>query len=142
MSLKAWADSARRDKYNQDAAHQCAIDTLQSLLDGTINSDTAAGTISSLYEPLIKPLCPKVSPVATLWAIFCDAVRALGGNQELAARLIDLLDSISSLPDVRNEYGNAITPSWGRAVYWRDLPEFAVMFREYGIGKSSINGVT
>ena len=56
--------------------------------------------------------------------------------------MIDLLNSISQLPDVTDEDGNAITPEWKSAgVYWRDLPELAMMFREYGIGKSSICGV-
>jgi hypothetical protein len=47
---------------------------------------------------------------------------------------------IKELPDVTDMYGNAITPrDWSSAgVYWRDLPEFALMFREYAIGNSSV----
>lgn len=138
MSVETWAIEARQDKWRQVFKHQRAIDTVQGLLEGNITSDTAAGIISSLYEPSIK-LGPNPSPVATLWVILCDAVRVLGGNQELGGRLIDLLNSISQLPDVTNKHGNVITPAWNSAgVYWRDLPELTIMFREYGIGKSSI----
>lgn len=142
MSVESWANAVRQAKWRQNFEHQCAIDTIQELLNGDISPNTAAGAISSLYEPLIKKnLNP--SPVATLWGVFCDAARTLGGSKKLSERLLDLLDSISELPDVTDKHGNAITPQWeGAGVYWRDLPEFAIMFREYAIGKSSIRGVT
>lgn len=140
MLVESWANAARRDKWNQTSEHQRTIDTFQGLLKGNISPNTAAGAISSLYEPLIKNK-PVPPPVAMLWGIFFDAVRALGGSKELSERLIDLLDSISHLPDVTDEHGNAITPYWSDAVHWMDLPEFAIMFREYGIGKLSICGV-
>lgn len=141
MSVQAWANAVRRDQYRQSFEDQRAIDTIRALLEGSVTPDAAADTISSLYEPLIKRgLHP--SPVATLWGILCDAVRVLGGDKELSERLIDLLNSISQLPDVTDEEGNAITPEWKSAgVYWRDLPELAIIFREYGIGKSRICGV-
>lgn len=142
MSVESWANAVRQAEWRQNFEHQCAIDTLQELLNGDISPNTAAGVISSLYEPLIKKnLNP--SPVATLWGILCDAARTLGGSKELSERLLDLLDSISQLPDVTDKHGNAITPEWKSAgVYWRDLPELAIMFREYAIGKLSICGVT
>lgn len=56
----------------------------------------------------------------------------------MSERLVDLLNSISQLPDVKNAQGNPMTPAWSSAgVYWRDLPEFTMIFREYGVGKSS-----
>ncbi len=135
MSIDTWAEAARRDKYRQAAEHQRAIDTLQSLLEGKIDSDSAAGTIASTYEPLLKRGL-KPSPVATLWVLICDAVRTLGGNRDIAERQVGLLNSISKLPDVTDEHGKAVTPEWSSAgVYWRDLPELAMMFREYAIGK-------
>lgn len=134
MSVEAWADNARRDKYRQDLEHQRAIDTVKLLLQGETDSDSAAGTIASIYNPLVKH-GPKPSLIATLWDIVCDAVRALGGDRDFAELLVSLLNSISKLPDVIDEHGSAITSV--REVYWRDLPELAIMFREYGIGKSS-----
>lgn len=138
MSIKAWADSARQDKYRQTTEHQRAIETFQGLLEGNTTPNTAADAISSLYEPLIKR---DPSPVATLWGILCEAVRALGGHKDHTERLVSLLISISQLPDVTDKYGNAITPEWKSAgVYWRDLPELSMIFREYAIGKLSIRG--
>ena len=135
MSIGEWADAARRDQYRQGSEHQRAIDTLQSLLEGKTDADSAAGTIASVYEPLLKQnLAP--SPVATLWGIFCDAARALGGEKEISERLVGILNSISKLPDVTDQHDKAITPAWSSAgVYWRDLPELTMMFREYAIGK-------
>ena len=135
MSIEAWANASRGGKYHQDAEHQRAINTLQILLEGKLDPDSAARTIASLYEPLLKRGL-RTSPVATLWAIICDAARALGGNREISERQVDLLNSISKLPDVTDKHGKAITPVWSSAGrYWRDLPELAMMFREYAIGK-------
>lgn len=48
-----------------------------------------------------------------------------------------MLNYISKLPDVLDGEGKAITPAWKNAgVYWRNLPELAMMFREYAIGRS------
>ena len=80
MSIGEWADAARRAKYYQDAEHQRAIDTLQHLLEGQMDSDSAAGTVASIYEPLLKR-DPRPSPVATLWGILCDAARAFRWRQ-------------------------------------------------------------
>ena len=87
MSIEQWADAARRAKYYQDAEHQRATDTLQNVLQGQMTSDSAAGTIVSIYEPLLKR-DPRLSPVATLWGIFCDTARALGGDRDIAERLV------------------------------------------------------
>ncbi|MCJ1462811.1 hypothetical protein MMC07_001414 [Pseudocyphellaria aurata] len=130
MSVGAWANAARRDKYRQGSEHQRAIDAFQELLDGNVTPDAAAGTIASLYEATIKHR----RSVGTLWGILCDAIRALGGDKERSERLVNLLNSISQLPDMTDEHGNALTPNWTSAgVFWRDLPELTMMFREYAI---------
>ena len=54
MSIEEWANSARQNKYRQDAEHQRAIDAIQTLFEDKIDTDSAAGIISSLYEPLLK----------------------------------------------------------------------------------------
>ena len=132
MSLEAWADTARRGEYRQAPEHQGAIDAIKTFLEGTIDSDRAATMIASMYNPLLKHGY-KLSPVPTLWEIICDAIRALGGDKDTAERLVRLLNSISKLPDVTGEHGNAITPV--RGTYWRDLPDLGIMFRENAIGK-------
>lgn len=135
MSIEAWANASRRGKYHQGVEHQRAIDTIQSLLEGEIDSDSAARTIAQLYEPLLKRRTDG-SPVAILWSFICDAARVLDGNRGISDCLVDLVNSISKLPNIVDEHGKAITPSWSSAgEYWSDLPELAMMFREYGIGK-------
>ena len=135
MSVDSWADTARRYDYRQRTEHRIAIDTIVTLLKGHIDAKSAADTIVSNYEPLLKQgLNP--SPVATLWDVICDAARVLGNRKEIAARLIGLLNSISALKDVTDDHGNAITPPGSSVgVYWRDLPELTMVFRESGMGK-------
>lgn len=138
MSLEAWADTARRGEYRQAPEHQGAVDAIKALLEGTIDSDRAATMIASMYNPLLKRGF-KLSPVPTLWEIICDSIRALAGNKDIAERLVRLLNSISKLPDVMDEHGNAIAPVRGR--YWRDLPHLGIMFRENAIGKFRTSAV-
>lgn len=135
MSVQAWADASRNAEYHSDPEHQRAIDTVQNLLESKTDSDSAARRISTLYEPLIKRRTGSSSPVAILWAIISDATRVLGGNTDISTHLVDLLQCISKLPDVVDEHGHDITAAWKSAgVYWKGLPEFAMIFREYGIG--------
>lgn len=135
--IQAWADAARQVEDRQDDEHQRAIDTFQGLLQGDISSSTAAEKISSIYNPLLKQEGTKPTSVIKLWHIFSHAVRVLGGETQHAERLTDLLNSIAELPDVADAQGNAITPEWkGARVYWRDLPQFAMIFREFAIGKA------
>ena len=138
MSIQTWANAARQERYRQTMEHQQAISTIQGVLEDTIDSDSAARMIAKLYNPLIIRR-PEVSPVATLWEIICEVARLLGGDSDLAGRLTNLLNSISMLPDVVDKHGKAVTPSWTSAsTYWKDLPELAVMFREYAIGETLV----
>ena len=138
MSVESWAHTARRYDYRQRAEHQSAIETIVTLLQGHIDAESAADTIASNYEPLLKQsLNP--SPVATLWDIICDAARVLGNQKEIAASLVSLLNSISALKNITDDHGNAITPPGSRTgVYWRDLPELTMVFREGAMGKHPV----
>jgi hypothetical protein len=50
-----------------------------------------------------------------------------------------LINCITKLPDVKEMQGNAITPEWkGAGVYWRDLPQLAMIFRSHAIDKASV----
>lgn len=135
MSIDAWADKARRSQYRQDAEHQRAIDTLKTVFEGKETPVRAANTIASVYEPMLKRGF-QLSPVNELWGMICEAATILDGNREIDERLISLLNSISSLPDVTNENGDAVKagPYGDYGVYWKDLPSLAIMFREYAIG--------
>ena len=132
MSVEAWAETARRDEYRQDPEHQQAIGIVKDLLEDKTDSDGAAVTIASVYNPLLKRgSSPMLFP--TLWEIVCHAGRTLGGETDIAERLVTLLNSFSMLPDVVSEHGNT------SVVRWRDLPELAITFREYGIGKPPLS---
>lgn len=140
-AIKAWADIAHQPKYLGESEHR-TVDTFQSVLEGKTSPSAAASTISSLYEPLIKR-DPMSWPVGVVWAILCDAARAVGGNIDLTERLVDLLNSIAELPDVTDEHGNAVVPKWkSDGGYWGKLPTFAITFREYGLGKSATYNFT
>lgn len=136
--VEAWANAARQPTYRQAAEHQRTIDIIQGLLQAKTEPEPAASAIATTFEPLMlkKGAMNPSSPVATLWAILCDAVRALGGHEELTARLVGLLNAISQRPDVTDERGHVVTNEWSQGVYWRDLPELAMIFRDYAIGKS------
>ena len=134
MSIETWADAALQGQYHQSAEHQRAIGTVQAVLERTLESDSAAVTIASTYETLLKSGF-KTSPVATLWGMICDVARSLGGNREITERQIALLNYISKLSDVLDGEGKAITLWKSGGVYWRDLPELAMMLREYAIGR-------
>lgn len=135
MSIDAWADKARRSQYRQSTEHQRAITTLKTVFEGKETPMRAASTIASIYEPMLKRGF-QLSPVNELWGMICEAATMLGGNREIDKRLISLLNSISSLPDVLGESGDAVKagPYGDYGVYWKDLPSLAIMFREYAIG--------
>ena len=138
MSVESWAHTARHYDYRQRAEHQSAIETIVTLLQGHIDPESAADTIASSYEPLLKQgLNP--SPVATLWDIICDAAQVLRNQKEIAASLVSLLNSISALEDITDDHGIAMTLPGNRAgVHWRDLPELTMIFRESAMGKHPV----
>lgn len=109
MSVHAWAEVARQDRFRQDAVHQHAIDNLETVLEGKEDPDRAASTIASLYEPLLKQGL-ETSPAFELWGMFCDAARVLGDDSNIDVRAINLLNSISKLPIVTDGNGNPVTP--------------------------------
>ena len=107
MSISAWANSARQDRYRQASEHQRAIDTIALLLERKSDPQSAASTIASIYDPLLK--CgPEASLISTLWDIFCDAVREFGGDRDMASLQVGLINSILKLPDVKDEHGSVI----------------------------------
>lgn len=135
MSIDAWAGKARQSQYRQDAEHQRVITTLKTVFEGKETPERAAGTIASIYEPMLKRGF-QLSPVNELWGMICEAATILGGNRDIDGRLISLLNSMASLPDVIDENGDAVNagPYSDYGMYWKDLPSLAIMFREYAIG--------
>lgn len=130
MSIQDWADKAREDIWRRNQADQDAIDILAAYLSGHLDTERAAQDITSVYETLIRTVMTDTHGPG-LWSILCDAIRGLCGEEEIRLRLVALIEAIAKLPDVVDEHDNPIK-DWG-GVYWRDLPRWGMMFREYGI---------
>ena len=134
MSVQAWAHAARESHNCQKAENQHTIDILESVFEGVTDPDRAAGQINSIYEPLLQESHAN-SPVNGLWGIICEAIRTLGGNMTVDGRLVNFLNALTKLPDVTDKYGHPVTGGNGvDGVYWRDLPNLAIIFREYAMG--------
>ncbi|KAL6719568.1 hypothetical protein ACLMJK_003810 [Lecanora helva] len=130
-SIQAWAKQARQSEYRENAIHQGAINTLEALFQQKVEPDIAAATITGSYEPWLKQGFA-VSPVFQFWGMICEAIQMLGQNVFIVGQLVELLNSISTRPDVLDRNGRPVSPGGGyTGVYWRDLPALAVMLREY-----------
>lgn len=137
MSIESWAADARQNPYSKVWQQQRAIDTLEALFQGKRDPDRVATTIASLYDLMLKQGFT-LSPVYQLWTMICEATRELGSDREIDIHLIELLNSVSKLPDVTDKTGKAIGPGKGvSGVYWKDLPGLAIMLREYAFGMFS-----
>ena len=125
MTPARWAELASLAKDNQDAPQQSAISELRALLDAEKSAEEVAQAIAAIYEPHIEEGGLIMGYICNYWGIFCEATREFGGTPQQADRLADLLGCMARLPDTkRNIEGQ---------VYWRDLPDFGIVFREYGI---------
>ena len=136
MSIDTWAEAARQSQYRKESEHQRAIETLKAVFEGKEDPSKAASTIASIYKPLLQQGF-QIPPVTELWGMICEAAKMLGGDREIDERLIKLLNSIAALPDVVDRQGNPINggPNTDYAIYWKELPGLAIMFREYAIGE-------
>lgn len=132
VQTHAWAVAARQLREYRRCEHQLAIDTLEELLAGSCDPDSAASRLAAPYATLLEQ---DVDEVGELWVMMCDAIKALGINIAVAECLTRLTIAISRLPDVTDNDGKAIECKHGfPGVYWRGLPGFAMVFREYAVG--------
>ena len=132
MTIASWTESCRSAKFRQSATDQTTIGLYQDFLNEDITAEECARRVAAIYEPLITG-DPKSLPLAHLWEVLCDAVRKLGEVSGVKERLVDLVTAISQLPEVIDKNGQAIVHDWDGS-YWRVLPDFPQMFREYGVG--------
>lgn len=66
--------------------------------------------------------------LATLWFYIDGAARAFEGKKEHSEQLADLVLSIASLGELKNDDGTLIINIYG-SIYWKDLPFFRVDIR-------------
>ena len=134
MSINSWADSYRSAQYHQSANEQKSIDLYQEFLQGETKPDVCARKLADIYEPEIKRGAMPVY-VTPIWSILCSAVQEFGDNHEMNHRLIDLLFAISELPEVLDDRGRRPLGQRWEDSYWKPLPDFAIVFRDYGVGQ-------
>lgn len=131
-TISDWLTHARGERHSKSEDNNWddlrAIDALETLLIGGQSASIVAETISNIYEPGLK--VGYRTDVVSLWGIISDATRSLDGIANV--RLVDLIIEIHELPDLTTSEGDPIKE--GGMVYWRDLPRWGMMFREYGIG--------
>ena len=133
-SIDDWANAARQNIYRQSQEQQTVITVLKYLFEGKQSPQQATTIISQTYNALIRQ--GNTASVFELWLMICEASQMLGSNQNIDGQIIQLLNQLSSLPDVTDSQGRPIGPGAGfSGVYWRDLPAFRIMFREYAMGE-------
>ncbi|KAI4728941.1 hypothetical protein E4T49_03311 [Aureobasidium sp. EXF-10728] len=131
-STSAWATSAREEmrKHPANTDHMNeglhSIDVIEDLLTGGQSALRAGRRIACIYEPRLKT--GQRDGAAILWATICEAANSI--DESAAVKLAGLVIAIRNQPDVLCPSGEAA--KHGDLVYWRDLPRWDPMFRDYG----------
>lgn len=121
----SWATMAHSNPQWQRPEEQKAITTIQHLLESHISPETAAEMIGSAYEARPKQ---GEAHIYYLWATVCDAINHLGDDTKNLKLLVHMLRSISSLPDIVGDEGQAIKSNVNAQIFWRDMPGLRVQF--------------
>jgi len=85
---------------------------LEALFEGLIEPYKAVITIASLYNLLLRQGFI-ISPVFKLWGMICKAIRMLNNNINIDKRLLELLNEISTLLNIKDQSGKAINAGGG-----------------------------
>jgi hypothetical protein len=125
----SWRDGLQRDPNWQNPEDQCAINTIQRLLDDNAAPDLAANEATSSYE--IRLLAGKTD-LWSLWKLICLAISHPLTTDRNLERLAETVVQITRSPDV--VVHGKIVESNGRQ-YWHDLPEFSFWFMEYALSE-------
>lgn len=125
-----WAISARGNPLWERSEEQQTITIIQHLLTNKISPRKAAETLASTYEACIKQGDPRLWH---MWKAFFDAINQLGDNTDNLKRLAQMIRSVSNLPDVLDDRGQAIKSEINGQVFWRDVPGFGFYFSEAAI---------
>jgi hypothetical protein len=107
-----------------------AIDAIENFLTDGQSTLEAARCIANIYESRLKSR--QRYDAGILWAEICEAARLIDGSAP--AQLAGLVIALRDQPDVVSSSGQVV--KYGDWVYWRDVPKFGQMFREYGFGES------
>lgn len=105
-----------------------SIQVIQNLLDGKVESKTAAADIAAACEERIARNGDTMAPEG-VWRVFCSAVARFAHESEICDRLIQLLIELSKI-DVLGDNGVPIASSMNSDTFWRQLPGFSLSFRD------------
>lgn len=120
MSVVEWANRERLIEYHQNDESQKTIDTFQKLLEGQSTPDASVRTLVSIFGD---------HGPDGIWGYVCSAARALGNDEEVAERLVHLLDGIAETPPDLFKYPHV------REWNWMPMRDWGWVFWEHGIGE-------
>ena len=127
-----WLTQIQTNQHLQEPEPQAVTKIIHDVAVHQISPSEAAKSISSDYKSAFKPKCTLWS----LWTIIIDAIRNLGGDEDVSKQFAQTLLHLSNLPDVLDENGQALKVNSGRKI-WSDLPDFSFYFFEQGLGMYS-----
>jgi len=121
----SWADEQRSDQFCPSGPEEQTIITLlQDLLDKSVDSESAAYTITTTYEPrLLKG--EKIS--CRLFSLLSNAITYPTTTLENHQQIVEMLLHLSKLPDVLS---NGVPCKENGRTYWHSIPEFSFWFSQ------------
>jgi len=134
ISVQSWVSNAGSHDDHRSVQAQNIIKILESLFLRNITPRHAARVVNEELLPLIKAN-PAEPRIGSIWAVVCHAARELGSDRSISVLLVQFLDALQTI-EVKDDDGGDIRKDWG-GYFWKDLPGFALTFREYGISKTS-----
>lgn len=125
---QSWADTQRSDKYCSSRPEEQRIITLiQDMLDKSINPESAAHKIATIYEPRLQE-GEKISH--HLFSLVSHAIIHPTTTLENHQKIVEVLLHLSKLPDVTV---NGVPFQENGRTYWHSIPEFSFWFSQHAL---------
>lgn len=103
-----------------------AVKILDDLLARRTSPEQAAAETARFYNPRLA----EGRTYLGIWHILCGHILDHGGDAPTRSLLIGFLDHLAQQPDVVDHQGRVVRETPPKGVYWKDLPMFALTFRE------------
>ncbi|KAI0387078.1 hypothetical protein F5Y04DRAFT_242961 [Hypomontagnella monticulosa] len=122
-----WASQLSSDRHLQESETLQAIPAIREIIENGRTSSEVANNLASIYEPRIRS--GSVDSPTSLWRVFCSAIDHFGGDEETLDRLVALLQCLAEI-DVLDGNGAPVHSTMNGDTFWRQLPGFAIAFRD------------
>lgn len=122
-----WASRLSKDRYLHGSEALQVIPVIREVVENGRAPSEVANRIASIYEPRIRR--GNLDSPTGLWRVFCSAIDHFGGDEDTLARLVALLQCLSEI-EVLDENGAPIHSTMNGDTFWRQLPGFALTFRD------------